>query len=203
MPSTPLIAQSCFKRFDLGYLFFLPGLNVVMVQSLISCLVIMLSLVVQVSNKETLLVPLHSPSSSIPLLRKSIQSPRGILCGPTEAILSASSIIEEVGPTRGLHLNRSKSLFSIPFDLRELPSPLPPDIPSSSEGFILLGAPISPLAFCHSVIQDRIEKIRNSISLLPLMEDSQSEYSLLHSCIGLPNSSVSLEPDPQTPSSLF
>ena len=107
----------------------------------------------------------------------------GTLCGSPEDLLSALAILEEEGPSRGLHLNHSKSLL---FLLTDPSCPLPQDIPTTSEGFVLLGAPIGPPEFCRSVVRERIEKIGDSVKLLSLLEDSQSEYSLLRSCLSLP-----------------
>ena len=61
-----------------------------------------------------------------------------ILCGSPDDLNLALSII---APTRGLSLNPSKSLLVIP--------KAPPHNPLTSEGFVLLGSPISPP---HSVI---------------------------------------------------
>ena len=62
----------------------------------------------------------------------------GILCRSPDDLNLALSII---APTRGLSLNPSKSLLVIP--------KAPPHNPLTSEGFVLLGSPISPP---HSVI---------------------------------------------------
>ena len=51
-----------------------------------------------------------------------------------------------------------KSLLFIPQDMAALPNPLPADIPSTSEGFWLFGAPIGPPKFMKSSIMDRVQK---------------------------------------------
>ena len=89
----------------------------------------------------------------------------GTLCGSPEDLLSALAILEEDGPSRGLHLNHSKSLLFLPPNLTDPSCPLPQDIPTTSEGFVLLGAPIGPPEFCRSVVRERIEKIGDSVKL--------------------------------------
>ena len=73
----------------------------------------------------------------------------GTLCGSARDLCSALAIIDEDGPTRGFHLNRVKSLLHIPEGSLPIPNPLPPDIPISEEGFVLLGSPIGPASFVN------------------------------------------------------
>ena len=68
----------------------------------------------------------------------------GILVGSPEDIVAALRIVETAGPSVGLHLNRGKSLLSIPKDCNSSLSPLPPEIPVTRAGFCLLDCPISP-----------------------------------------------------------
>uniref|UniRef100_A0A1X7SVN2 Reverse transcriptase domain-containing protein n=1 Tax=Amphimedon queenslandica TaxID=400682 RepID=A0A1X7SVN2_AMPQE len=110
----------------------------------------------------------------------------GVLCGSSDDLLAALTIIEDLGPSHGLHLNLSKSLLYLPPDIASNPHPLPSAIPSTSVGFVLLGAPVGPPDFCRSIVQERVESIKASLELLPLLEDSQSQFSLLRSCLGLP-----------------
>ena len=125
--------------------------------------------------------------SEVPgLLLKGWYLDDGVLCGSLDDLLAAISIIEEAGPPCGLHLNLSKSLLFLPPDRSDSHNPLPQAIPTSSEGFILLGAPVGPPSFCQSVISARVYNIRSSIQLLPQLEDSHSQCSLLRSCLGLP-----------------
>jgi hypothetical protein len=67
----------------------------------------------------------------------------GTLCGSAEDLSSALSIIEEEGPSKGLHLNHLKSLLFIPKEDNSS-NPLPSDIPVSRDGFDILGSPIGP-----------------------------------------------------------
>ena len=63
---------------------------------------------------------------------------------------------------------------------------LPPKIPLSQEGFVLLGAPVGSDSLCQLDAMKRVEKIRDIISLLPDLGDSQVEFTLLRSCLSLP-----------------
>ena len=112
----------------------------------------------------------------------------GVLCGSLEDLSSALSIIEDSGPSVGLSLNRSKSFLYLSDSSGSLPSSLE-GIPSSSEGFVLLGAPIGSTSFCRSVVAERVEKIKSLISLLPSLEDSQSEFA---PCVSLPKFLIAL-----------
>ena len=66
----------------------------------------------------------------------------GTLCGTPDDLAEALRIVEEEGPALGLLLNRTKSLLYIPEDGDPAYNPLPPDIPTTEIGFILLGCPV-------------------------------------------------------------
>ena len=110
----------------------------------------------------------------------------GTLVGSPEGLSAALHIIESVGPTLGLHLNRSKSLLYIPEDADASHSPLPAEIPTARRGFSLLGCPIGPPDYCEEVFRDRLEKMKGSLDALHIMGDSQLETTLLRSCLALP-----------------
>ncbi len=120
----------------------------------------------------------------------------GTLSGPPEALLAALKIIETDGPPVGLHLNRSKSLLFIPTSVDASTSPLPVDIPITQEGFTLLGSPIGPPSYCESVLQARVSKLKETLSVLHDMRDSQLETTLLRSCLALPKFSYVLRTCP-------
>uniref|UniRef100_A0A1X7UGV1 Uncharacterized protein n=1 Tax=Amphimedon queenslandica TaxID=400682 RepID=A0A1X7UGV1_AMPQE len=61
----------------------------------------------------------------------------GVFCGTSDDLLAALTIIEDLGPSSGLHLNLYKSLFYLP-RLASNPHPLPSAIPFTSVGFVLL-----------------------------------------------------------------
>ena len=122
----------------------------------------------------------------------------GILVGSPEDLLAALRIVKTAGPSVGLHLNRGKSLLSIPKDCDSSLSPLPPEIPVTRAGFCLLGCPIGPPPFCEKVVQTRVTKIREALGGLHEMADSQLECTLLRSCFALPKFSYTIRTCPST-----
>ena len=106
----------------------------------------------------------------------------GTLCGSPSDLLKALSIIESKGASRGLVLNRSKCLVHIPPSSCAL-NPLPTDIPTCSDGFVLLGCPIGPPSFCNSFTLDLTKSCQNLTEKLSLLQDSHIELSLLRSCL--------------------
>ena len=117
----------------------------------------------------------------------------GTLCGAPDTISSALNIVEEEGPGRGLFLNREKSLF---YSLPEASCTLSPDIPSTSSGFCLLGAPIGLPGFCEDAITKRVDNIRALVGRLGDLNDPQMATSLLRSCLAFPKFSYSIRTSP-------
>lgn len=111
----------------------------------------------------------------------------GILMGSPNDLAAALNIIQSDGPPQGLLLNRSKSLIYSPLNEANSPVDLPPDIPSISERFVLLGSPIGPPSFCEEVLHSRIEKLKDAVNRLSDLEDSYLQTTLLHSCLSLPS----------------
>ena len=91
----------------------------------------------------------------------------GILCGSTDDLSAALAIIEEEGPRRGLHLNRSKSLLYIPEQSSSSHNLLPHDTPITRRGFDLLGSPTGPPTHCEQTMMARVEKIQDILARLP------------------------------------
>ena len=106
----------------------------------------------------------------------------GTLCGTQQELAIALSIVELEGPPRGLFLNKSKSLIYTPAN-SSITHPLLRDIPTSSDGFTLLGSPIGPSAFCEETVSKRIRKVQESVARLHDLQDSQLETTLLRSCL--------------------
>ena len=119
----------------------------------------------------------------------------GTLCGTEEELAIALSIIETEGPSRGLFLNREKSLIYTPMN-SSIVHPKLRDIPSTSVGFSLLGSPIGPSSFCEETVARRIHKVQEMVARLHDLEDSQLETTLLRSCLALPKVSHTLRTCP-------
>ena len=87
----------------------------------------------------------------------------GTLMGSPEDLVAALRIIEDDGPSLGLHLNRVKSLLFIPEKSDALLSSLLSDIPTTRGGFTLLGCPIGPPSYCEEVFGRRVAKVKSSL----------------------------------------
>ena len=116
----------------------------------------------------------------------------GTLCGTPDDLVEALRIVEEEGPARLLLLNRAKSLLYIPEDGDPSYNPLPPDIPTTETGFILLGCPVGPPHLCEMSFLKRVEKLKVTLAKMADLEDSQMEATLLRSCLALPKVMFSL-----------
>ena len=109
----------------------------------------------------------------------------GTLCGTPDDLATALTIIESEGPSRGLFLNKAKCLVFAPSN-SSASHPLLRNIPTTSDGFTLLGSPIGPSAFCESSVKIRIRKVEEALTRLRDLQDSQMEMALLRSCLALP-----------------
>ena len=112
--------------------------------------------------------------------------------GSPNDLAAALNIIQSDGPAQGLLLNRSKSLIYSPLNEANSPVNLPPDIPSTSEGFVLLGSPIGPPSFCEEVLHSCIEKLKDAVNHLSDLENSYLQTASLRSCLSLPKLSFIL-----------
>ncbi len=120
----------------------------------------------------------------------------GTFCGPPDDLATALRIVEQEGATRGLNLNRAKSLLYISGDDDSSNSPLLSDIPITTTGFTLLSCPIGPPTFCEDTLSKRTKKVKESLTKLPDLEDAQMETTLLRSCLALPKVSFLLRTCP-------
>ena len=116
----------------------------------------------------------------------------GTLCGSCSDIYSALTIIESQGPSRGLLLNKSKSLWFVLADATLPVHVLPHAVPTTNGGFELLGSPVGPPSFCESSVYGRVSKIQDMLVSLRDLHNSQMETSLLRSCLSLPKNAFAL-----------
>ena len=79
----------------------------------------------------------------------------GTLCGSPDDLARTLAIIKSDSPSRGLYLNKAKSLHFITPGSSAFHCHLH-GIPSTSNGFTLLGSPIGPIKFCEASALDRI-----------------------------------------------
>ena len=78
----------------------------------------------------------------------------GTLCGSQEDL---AAVLLAEGPSRGLFMNRAKSFIFSPANLPTT-HPLPCDIPTSSDGFTLLGSPMGPSSYCELIVSKRVKR---------------------------------------------
>ena len=120
----------------------------------------------------------------------------GTLCGTAEDLRAALAIVEKDGPSRGLRLNREKSLLYIPEDATYEINPLPPEIPSVRSGFDLLGSPIGTHSYCETSVLKRVNKVQEILDRLSDIQDAQMETTILRLCLSLPKVSFVLRSCP-------
>ena len=120
----------------------------------------------------------------------------GTLAGSAPDLMSAWQIIQSEGPRRGLVLSsgpEGKSAVWSPFlptDLSEFTNLGIKRIEDS--GLKHLGAALGSDNFSSKVLDERIDKVIQMLSKLPLLEDAHQEYSLLRCCFSMPKLSYTL-----------
>ena len=111
----------------------------------------------------------------------------GTVAGDIRSLAIIHDLLRDEGPALGLHLSSEKSSVWCG-DLTLSDDPLHRGVPRSlPEGFEVLGSPIGSEAIVLRVLDKRVEKINQIIQNLHLLNDSQSEFALLHSCLSLPS----------------
>ena len=113
-------------------------------------------------------------------------------------MIKALAIIKKEGSSRGLDLNRGKSLLLVPKEDAFSHNLLPSNIPVARKGFDLLGCPIVSPTYCTSSVLRRVKKVEEILRLLPELEDSQMEATLLLACLALPKVFIALRNCPPT-----
>lgn len=116
----------------------------------------------------------------------------GTLVGPTDEVLKAFHIIQEVSPSLGLKLNLGKCELwwsqqdpnwnQFPSDIIRLPA----------SGTELLGSAVGTPVFIDSILSKRVEKIGCLVDSLVVLENTQVKLHLLRSCVGFPKFSFAL-----------
>ncbi|XP_026414010.1 uncharacterized protein LOC113309718 [Papaver somniferum] len=106
----------------------------------------------------------------------------------TMEVSKALKIIQSDGPSRGLHLNVTKTkIFWPSFDpRREAAGVFPPNIGKPSAGVKLLGGPVSlGLQYCSVMVHSRVGKTLQLMDKMKQLQDLQSELLLLRNCSGV------------------
>jgi len=64
------------------------------------------------------------------------------------------------------------------------------------EGIELLGGPLGPASFCDDYVRKRVQKIKQALDTLEVIDDPQVEVQLIRSCLGLPKMAFALRTAP-------
>ena len=123
----------------------------------------------------------------------------GHAIGSKEELAQVVDIIVREGEHRGLILSRaatvtppslSKSVVwsSIDGIGDSDQDPLKRGIPKvrAGDGIVVLGAPVGYNDFIREKLSSRVAKVRDAVSLLPMIQDPHTEFVLLRSCLSLP-----------------
>ena len=123
----------------------------------------------------------------------------GHIIGTKVELAQVVDIIVREGEPRGLTLSRAatvlppsspKSVVWSSMDgLGEVDQdPLQRVIPKvrAGEGIVVLGAPVGYHSFVKSKLKSKVEKVRDVVDHLPLLQDPHTELVLLRSCLSLP-----------------
>ena len=107
----------------------------------------------------------------------------GVMAGPSTSVQHVVCLLQDLGPSLGLHLNPSKCVHFGQGDLSVFPSQMNK---SCTPNLIILGAPIGEVAFCSSFIASK--RAAASILLSSLVKlgscDPQIALILLRMCGG-------------------
>ena len=100
----------------------------------------------------------------------------GVVAGPISAVLRALSIIKDLGPPLGLHINLSKcKLFSVN-DLSRFPDEMKK---SNVPHFDILGAPIGDFLFCAKYIAQKSTDASKLLQQLAQVGSSDPHVAML------------------------
>ncbi|KAL5475301.1 hypothetical protein EMCRGX_G027387 [Ephydatia muelleri] len=107
----------------------------------------------------------------------------GVLAGHSQSVHGALTILQQQGPSLGLHINLKKYELFGAGDLSQFPISIPS---SSIPNFKLLGAPIGDFNFCSAFITRRISNASTLLSHLQKVGsiDPHVAFTLLRSCAG-------------------
>ena len=120
----------------------------------------------------------------------------GTQIGCREDLQMVVDIILREGPARGLHLScgatvhppaQPKSTVWCPAGNVEEGDPLERGIARVRDnGIVLLGSPVGDSQFVSESIDTRIQKVKTITDKLQHLQDAQTEFCLLRSCLSIP-----------------
>ena len=109
----------------------------------------------------------------------------GNICGQTKFLAAILNLFIKLGPDFGLELNLQKSKIFWPSASRHNDDLFPNDLVREDTGISVLGVPIGHHDFIDQEFGSKLIKLRSSMERLPLLNDSQVAFTLLHNCLGI------------------
>eukprot|EP00731_Ephydatia_muelleri_P024463 Em0016g734a len=100
----------------------------------------------------------------------------GVIAGPKQAVAHALSIIQDLGPPLGLHINIAKCELYSPCDLRLFPSDMKR---FTSPHFEILGAPIGDIIFCGKFVAQKRAEAQHLLTQLEKVGSVDPQVALL------------------------
>ena len=100
----------------------------------------------------------------------------GVIAGPKQAVAHALSIIQDLGPPLGLHINIAKCELYSPCDLSLFPSDMKR---FTSPHFEILGAPIGDIIFCGKFVAQKRAEARHLLTQLEEVGSVDPQVALL------------------------
>ena len=120
----------------------------------------------------------------------------GTMMGSPEDLAMALHIAEELGPTIGLQVNRSKTTLFVPEGANPERNCLPCELPVSTSGLLLLGAPVGAGPHLEAEFTRRVEKTLSALARLPDLEDPHIGATLLRHSLSFPRIGYALRTCP-------
>ena len=108
----------------------------------------------------------------------------GIFGGPTQVISQIIKSLTADGPSQGIHLNPAKSVLFWPSDSNLNDNLFDPSFKRAKDGICLLGVPIGSDTFVENYFKIKFQKDADIIRKLPMLNDTQIAFSILHKCLG-------------------
>ena len=122
----------------------------------------------------------------------------GSVVGSGEDLLRAWELVLAEAKKIGMKLNEEKcEVWAWEGKQEKWMERFPPKVRRLQEnGFEMLGAPVGDKKFSEKYVRGRVDKIREVLDKLEILDDPQVELSLLRSCLGFPRFGFSLRSAP-------
>ena len=122
----------------------------------------------------------------------------GSIVGPGDELVQAWDLVRKEADKVGMRLNVDKcEIWAWEGEEAEWMDKFPKEVRRVKEsGFELLGCPVGDKEFSEKCVQGRVKKIKEVLDRLELLDDPQTELTLVRSCIGFPRFGFTLRSAP-------